>query len=428
MAENEAPLVEIEEDRTQPAIPGPKEMVDAEKNAASAAEAEATQKALEVSTGQGGTQAVVEGSEQKESEITAPDATLATIQLKLSLGEDLSEEEKVIAAQIVQAPQAQPAVIKIGGKELTEADAEKQMRLDTKLGDSKIDPDALKGLIELWAKDRNKKEANRAIDTGYKENAQQREENQRAASALRESRIQLEQTAGSLMGQQQEILATIEELKTAAASTVTQDDLYDEYGKLKIPELNAFTAKNNAAVQLPKLEAKAADITTKISQAQRTLTLTRFKEIQALHPEYQTTEPPDAIVNKMRANDPTLKKEDRIKVRELSRLMDEADAQHLSFDDVLEDARLSGTVAIKSTAQSVRRSIPGIENLPDPTTLQAQIAAYRNNRKRSPSSAGTGAPSGAAPEKSLARQTIEHAHSIGMAGKTDDPILKEFKY
>lgn len=416
------PLVEIEEERTQPGLLGPKEMEEKERLATAAVEL--TQKTLEENVGKAAT------APAQELEAVAPDAALATIQLKLSLGEDLTDEEKVIAAQVVAAPQVESTVIKIGGKELTEADAESKMRASTGIGNAELTPEAKKNLIDLWAKAENKKEANRSIDTGYKENAQTREENARAALAIRETRIQLESTASNLLGQQQEMLALQEELKAAAASTLSEEEIYDvDTGRPKIAEMNEFSAKIKAQQQLPKVEARITEVTKKIQDAQRNLAIAGFKEKQTMHPEYQTSESADIIVDKIHRNDPTLKKEDRIKVQELSRLIDEANAQRIPFEDQLEYARMTNNTAIKPSAQSARPSIPGIENLPDATTLQEQIAAFRKNRKSSPSSAGTGAPSGSGKsEKSIARQTIEHAHSIGIVGKGDDEFLKEIGY
>lgn len=404
-------LVIVDETPTQPRLPTPAEVIAAEKNIPTQTEKQSEE----------------ETTEQGQ---TFSEEILATIELKLNAGEELSEEEKAIAAKVeeeIKEPEqaketAKETVFKIGKDELTSSQVEEKMRAELNLGKLDISADAKEKMLQMYVKAQNRSEAQVSVAKGFEENARTRE-------ALSTERIRLEQVAKSVAEAEQRLEAKRIKLSRAAQNPVEQKDVYDELGRVDIAKLEELRKKNDAIDQLNDINEELESLKQQKTGTQREVRIAMANEFASAHPEFSpTTESIVEIATKINQGIP-VDPEDEIKVLELTRLMDEAVARGLTLEKIHAIESRRGTLAVKPVAQPTKDAEPKIPtNLPKPTkTLPQKIAEMRAKIAKAgvdTSSPGIKMP---AQKPTKASELIRNDQNV-LGTNSADPVVRELGY
>lgn len=403
-------LVIIDEKPTNPNLPTPAEVIAAELNQPETPET------------------------PKEPEATPAGPTeveLATIELKLQNNEELTAEEKVIAERIdaeVKEPEpvvpAEPVIeekFKIGKDEFTSSQIEEKMRAELNLGKLDISKEAKEKMLQMYVKSQNRSEAQVAVAKGFEENAQTRQ-------VLSMERSRLEQAAKSLVDAEARLVAKQQKLSKVANNPIEQKDIYNELNQVDLTKFAQFQDKNRAIADLEEINDELKAIQNQKTDTQRNVRIAMANEFTLAHPEFKTGEDIISLATKINQGVP-VDLEDEIKVRELTRLMDEAINQGLTLEKsyILESRR--GTIAVKPTAQPAEDPKPKIPaTLPkNPKTLAQKVAEFRaKNAKASPDTGSPGTPMPVS-KPTKASELIRSDQNI-LGTNAADPMVRSLGY
>lgn len=345
---------------------------------------------------------------------------LAMLQLKLQSGEELTDDEKVIANKIdaeVKDPEpVKEAIFKIGKDEFTSSQLEEKMRTELNLGKLDISSEAKEKMLQMYAKSQNRSEAQVSVAKGFEENARTRE-------MLSMERVKLEQIAKNVAESEQKLESKRAKLLKLANNPIEQKDVYNELNQIDVIKLGEYQKKNSAIEELNEINEELVALKTQKTDTQRGVRVAMANEFMALHPEFKTQGDLIDIATKINQGhevDP----EDEIKVLEVTRLMDEAIARGLTLEKIYSIESRRGTLAVKPTAQSVKEETKIPVNLPkNPKSLAQKIAEY--SKKQSKASPGTDSPGTPMPigKPSTARDLIKSDQAtLGL--NTSDSFVK----
>lgn len=410
---NEESLVVLDETPAQPNLPTPAEVIAAEKNLPAPAETKETEEEKEPAPAQSFSEEV-----------------LATIELKLKAGEELTDEEKAVAAKIeeeIKEPEqpketAKETIFKIGKEELTASQVEEKMRAELNLGKLDLSAEAKERMLQMYVKAQNRSEAQVSVAKGFEENARTRE-------ALAVERAKLEQVARSVAESEQRLEAKRVKLSRAAQNPVELKDVYDELGRVDVVKLEELRKKNDAIDQLNEINEELEALKQQKSGTQREVRVAMANEFAAAHPEFS---PESASITEIATKinqglpvDPL----DEMRVLELTRLMDEAASRGLTLEKIYSIELARGTLAVKPVAQPTKEAETKIpKNLPKPTqTLEQKIAAVR--ARMSKASADTSSPGvKMPPQKPTKAAELIRIDQDLLGNNTSDPFIKQNGY
>lgn len=398
-------LVIIDETPTNPSLPTPEEVIAAEQGNPAPVEAESTEPSPE---------------------------ELATIELKLNAGEELTTEEKAIADKIDQevaepAPvvPAEPVIeekFKIGKDEFTSSQVEEKMRAELNLGKLDISKDAKEKMLQMYVKSQNRSEAQVAVAKGFEENAQTRQ-------VLSMERSRLEQAAKSLVDAEARLVAKQQKLSKTANSPIEEKDIYNELNQVDLTKFAQFQDKNRAVQDLEEINDELRAIQGQKTDTQRNVRIAMANEFVLSHPEFKPVTG-DIVDLATKINQGVeIDLEDEIRVRELTRLMDEAINGGLTLEKSYAIESRRGNLAVKPIAQSIKEPEPKVPtNLPkNPKTLAQKVAEFR--AKSAKASPDTGSPSVPLPaKKPTTASELIRSDQTTLGTNTRDPMVRSLGY
>ena len=352
---------------------------------------------------------------------TAEETELEKLEEKIRKDEPLTEEEALKVAAITgekpEEPEPPPTYV-VNGKTFTYDEMNTRMRTDTGIKNVKIGKAGEKNLVDRFAAELNKSEANKKIDEGFRENAAERQQ-------LAIERVRLDEQRKGITRDRQLVTRQLEEVRALISSTQVDADTIGQPGEAGYHEnLRAFNKKADAIEKLPELQERAAEIDETLRVNSTNIVRQEINILIAEHPEYHTSEPFEIITQKM-AQGITVSQEDRIKVREIHSLLVDAGKQQVQVSEIYEYRKAANMLAVKPNAQA---SVPeSTTKLPLPKLPEAnqeladRIAAYRRKQALAPpkTGGGSGGERGTQPEKRTSTVMIEEGRALSGVQKNE---------
>ena len=321
---------------------------------------------------------------------TAEEIELEKLEEKIRKDEPLTEEEALkvtaITGEKPEEPEPPPTYV-VNGKTFTYDEMNARMRTDTGIKNVKIGKAGEKNLVDRFAAELNKSEANKKIDEGFRENAAERQQ-------LALERVRLDEQRKGITRDRQLVTKQLEEVRALISSTQIDAETIGQPGDPGYHDnVRLYNKKVDAIENLPVLQQRAVEIDETLRENSTNIVRQEINILIAEHPEYHTSEPFEIITQKM-AQGITVSQEDRIKVREIHSLLVDAGKQQVQVSEIYEYRKAANMLAVKPNAQA---SVPEsttklpLPKLPDANTeLADRIAAYRRKQALAPPKTGGG--------------------------------------
>jgi len=363
---------------------------------------------------------------------------LDEIEQKLKEGKELTEEdlkeidnidEKIREADLEIEKATKTYVI--GGKSYSQQEIESMMRKDKGLEDVPLSQTAISKLCDDYVAIQNKKEAARAIDRGYKENAEERKRLEiiKQQNELERKRLQAERE--SLKRRSELIKKQIEEANALLSIKLDKNDLRNEDGEIDIEKQTTYLKQQLVKEKLNNLLEEKKELEAREKENEVELINKIVDGFITAHAEYKTSEPIEILAQKFNSGQP-ISKEDKIKLLEIQDMLVEAERRGISIDDVHELRSLRNNLAIRKEAQASMVNDSELLDLPrGKELLIKKIEELKAKKRRAIGIGGSGGgvtDSQGPAKKSLAARLIENDRLITRGNKPKSKILEELGY
>lgn len=315
------------------------------------------------------------------------EAALNAIQAKLDAGTALTPDEEAIVAKlgtsltVLPKPEElrPPKTYQIGDKEYSEQEAVAKAMEENGLTElyqkGELSPAAVDKLTEQWAKAQNRSVAAVVVARGQRDNAAERQR-------LTAERLRLDDRRNAIKREEDRINAEKEKLKARAAVDVTEETATTPSAQVQ------FIRKTEAQERLQELDSRTQELAQEKTGLETEVTKMLAREFIVNHPQYNTTEDFFVVAAKV-AKGETVDPEDRIKVLEVSELLDESVDKGQTLEDRYLLRSKSGALAVKPVAHATG---PTNGALPPPTDIKQQIAEFRRRTRALAALGGGGIP------------------------------------
>jgi hypothetical protein len=364
------------------------------------------------------------------------DKALDALVAKSERGEQLTEDEQLVLAKMIEINDAPPEppsaddtaidtkTFNIGGQVLTGAQLWDKVRAEYKLNDLKIAPGPREKMIETYVKAQNRTEFSRTLQKSSEEIAHTRQ--QQAIARLR-----LDQEQAAIKRQRENLARREEELRERAAVKLTKDDLTDNNGVQDPDKVYEYNEARRAREELVRLDKSKEGLAAQEEEIAQRIVRTAVADFIEEHPQYKTKGDVFETWNQYREGKP-IDPEDELKVLELDDLVSASMSKKLPVERIFALKKAQHTLAVAEPVQAghVQSSAPP---LPEPgKTANSFSEILRNFRKKvaaNPSllpGGGTGRRERQAPSPDSTRIIRRDQATLG--SERDDFLNKELGY
>jgi hypothetical protein len=328
---------------------------------------------------------------------------LDNLQKKIDAKEELNDEETALLLKIKNekpVPSEVEKTYNIAGQEYSFEELKSKAVEELELQDAVISETAMKKVVEDYYKSQNRTAATRAINNGQKENAQERERLRAERAEIIASQKMIVQTIHGLAND-------IARLETAAKDPVTKEEA--EEGDLDTK--NRYFKKLDAQDKLKDLRERKESLESEGTKNESAKMHNEVTDFLLAQPQYQTKEPILTVIQKIK-NGETVDPEDKLKVRELRSLLNEATTEGESLIDTYDYWKQSGKLVIKTPIHK-----KSVVTLPEQnkTTITEQIRRAKERMTLAlPNSDGSGGGGqrGTGKQERLSSRIIREDHAI----------------
>lgn len=388
-------------------------------------------------------QAVEQEEARLRGEATAPpqeanepekpeEVDLEALEAKVQKGEKLTEAETIRVTQLDaelkaledaerQAAEVSNKTYQVDGKVIPFKEIEAQFRKAHGVEGLELNEAALVKLVDTYAQTLNKNVATRKIDQGFKENAEERRR-------LADERARMAAEKRAFLRQKQELELDRTELLAVVKAAIGKEEVKESGNDPDVMEQYLKGAR--AKEELAKVEKKIALADAGIREADGGEVRAEVALFIETNPQYQTSVPFDVLAQRYDQG-AAMEPEDKRKVREIFRMMRQAKSEGGSLQDVFEDEKARGTLAVKPVAQAGN----GHSQIAAPTipsesqTLAQKIAKVRAKKALAPGSIGGGGEQGREQGRERASTTlVKHDRQYAGVPSEDREVLKTLGY
>lgn len=305
--------------------------------------------------------AKAEADSKKNGEAAKID--LDVLQAKVANGEEISAEEaKLIATLSIEESEAAKDIkmFNIAGEVKPRQQVLDLARERFKLVEAKLTGVGEDAIIEMYVKDSNENAARRAIDTGYKSNASEREQIARERALLAGERQSLIRLGQNVKKREDSVKKQILEERAMAEVEINAEAL-----EARDPEaLSAYSDKRSAVRNLKRLDDELNLLQAEQQQVFRQFEDVELGEFIANNPQYKTTAPLNEIATKINQG-LTVELNDKMKYIELRKIVIEQRQMGVPLTDAYEYIKQTTNLKFNGNAQRSNESGDGKVILPD---------------------------------------------------------------
>lgn len=297
--------------------------------------------------------------------------SIDALMAKIEKGEALTDEEKALSDKIIEAPVVAEKSYKIGGKEVKASEIAPKMAEEWGVPLEEIPPSMLAKAIDTYVTKLNKAEWERAATQRDQKAAVGRRQISDAMFNLLNAQDRMKTDLG-------EINETLAEVRELASRQFDSASIYSADGKVDLVKQFEVTKILEARERLPKIEKKVQALTERSAQTERELTAQQFRDFQAAHPEYATSQDVAGLARLMGTDQ--LSVEDEVKLDEMVRIFREASVQRTTPDKEHQYKLDLGQLRVKPRATSTDQDGLKFSRNPQPDSAKL-LASLKKKRE-----------------------------------------------